>query len=126
MGATYIYDLYPYTTMTKTGKKATGKKRGLFYYPPRHKKLAEIVCISSPSCARKAAKTLLEMFKKALKRGDRAWARVIKQATVLAANRARASAKRRSLSVKERAQLKEVARIYERAADKMVLPSKRR
>jgi len=112
--------------MAGSKRKATGKKRGMFYSPPRHPSLAKIVCISSPSCARKSVKTLLQMFKKALKRGDRVWARTIKQAVVLAGNRARASAKRRSLSLKERRELKEVARIYEAAADRMVLPPKRR
>ena len=120
------YNVAQYINMAKTKRKVAGKKNSMFYEPPRHPSLAKIVCISSPSCARKAARTLLQMFKKALKRGDRAWARTIKQAVVLAANRARASAKRRSLSLKERRELKEVARIYEAAADKMVLPPKRR
>ncbi len=100
-------------------------KRGLFR-PARHKWLADIVCIKTPSCARKAATKLLRLFKQALRAGKRDRAVLIKRAVVLAANRARVSAKRRSLSVKERAELKEVARIYERAADMMVLPPKRR
>jgi len=112
--------------MAGSNRKSTGKKRGLFYGPPKHPKLAKIVCISSVECARKAAKKLVEMFKKALKQGRRDWARVIKQAVVLAANRARVSARRRGLSTKKKRELKAVARVYEAAADRMVLPPKRR
>ncbi len=86
-----------------------GRKKSMFYKPARHKKLAEIVDFESPTGARRAVKRLKDLFRHAKSRKEK---RIIKQATVLAANRARAAAKRKHLSPKERKQYREEAEIY--------------
>ena len=93
---------------------------GLFR-PPRYKKYAEIVTFEDPASARKAARKLLHEFKSAKTRAKKVR---VKKVTVYAANRARASAKRKNLSSRERKELLQIARIYERAAAKMKLPPK--
>lgn len=85
------------------------KKGSMFYRPAKHKKLAEIVSLESPSKARRSAHTLLRMFRKARTRKEK---RIIKQATVLAANRAKAARKRRNLSSREKRQYEEIADAY--------------
>lgn len=72
-----------------------GRRRSLFYSPPHYKYLAEIVCMRDPECARGAAEELLQLFREAETRAKKLR---IKRAAILAANRARASAKRRNLS----------------------------
>jgi len=94
------------------------KKRSMFYKPARHKKLSEIVSLESPAKAKKSAHTLLRLFKKA-KRRDRK--RTIKQAAVLAANRAKAAKKRKNLSRKEKREYEEIADIYESVYKEMEL-----
>ena len=85
------------------------RKKSMFYKPPKHKKLAEIISLESPTKARKSASILKRLFKSAKSRKEK---RIIKQATVLAANRAKAAAKRKHLSQKERKQYREEAEIY--------------
>jgi len=96
---------------------ARRRGRGLFK-PPRHKWVADIVSFRTPSEARKATKKLVS----GLKRGrigrrkiGRKSALVIVRSLNYAANRARAAAKRRNLSPKERAELRQISRIYRRA-----------
>lgn len=86
--------------------------------PLKSKQLAGIVTITSPSAARKAAQKLADLFRHARTRPKKVH---IKRSAVLAANRAGASAKRRGVSAKERKELKQVAGIYRRAADRMKL-----
>ncbi len=94
------------------------RNKSMFYSPPHHPSLAEIVSLESPSKARKAARELKRKFEKARSRDRK---RIIKQATVLAANRAKAARKRKNLSSKERRELEEIAEIYERAYKEMKL-----
>jgi len=95
-------------------------KGGLFK-PPRHKWIADIVTFESPGKARKAAKRLVN----GLKRGrigkrkiGKKTALTICRALQYAANRARASAKRKNLSPKERRELLSTSKIYDKAADR--------
>lgn len=94
------------------------KKKSMFYKPPKHKKLAEIVNFESPSRARSAARKLKELFRHARTRKEK---RIIKQATVLAANRAKAARRRKDLSRKEKHQYEEIADIYTEAYKEMEL-----
>jgi len=97
--------------------RRTKRGRGLFK-PPRWKYLAQIITFENPEAARGAVKELLREFRQAKTRAKK---RRIKQATIYAANRARASAKRKNLSPRERRELLQIARIYERAARRMKL-----
>ena len=100
-----------------------GSRSGLFYSPPRHRKLAQIVTFSSVGAAERAARQLVKMFEKAKSRDRK---RVIKSATVLAANRAKAMLRRRDLSPAERKKYRALVRIYRAAAAKMEMPKRRR
>ena len=91
---------------------------GLFNSPPRYKGLAEIVKISSPSEATNSTKTLLSEFHSASTRAKKVR---IKRATVQAANRAGASAKKHNISSTERAEMKKVEQIYRDAVEQMEL-----
>ena len=88
------------------------RRKTMFYEPPRHPSLAAVVSIRSPAEARAAARVLLRMAEEARTRKRKV---TIKRAMVLAANRAEAAAKKRSLSRKEKRELREVAMIYRRA-----------
>jgi len=105
----------------KGRKRGRSRNRSMFYSPARHKYLGEIVTFKNPSAARGAARELLRLFKSARTRAKKLR---IKRAAILAANRARASAKRKNLSSRERKELREIARIYEQAAKKMKLPER--
>ena len=94
-------------------KRSGGKRdRGLFK-PARHKYLADVITFKDPDSAERSARKLVKETKKT-KRRDAAKRRA--QALQLAANRARASAKRKNLSRKEREELLEIAGIYDEAA----------
>jgi len=101
-------------------KKLRKMRRGLFK-PYKWKYLADIVTFKSIGAARDAAEMLLEEFEKAETRAKK---RRVKAATVYAANRAKAAAKKKNLSAKERRELLEISEIYREAAEKMVLPPK--
>ena len=92
-------------------------RRRTLFFPPRHRKIAEIISIESPKKARHAVKTLLRMAKKAPHRRKV----LIKRSIVLAANRAEAASKKRNLSRREKKELKTVAKIYRTAARKIKL-----
>ena len=94
------------------------RKKSMFYEPPKHKELAKIVSLESPTQARKSARELKQMFERARSRERR---RVIKRATVLAANRAKAARRRKNLSTRERKQYEKIAEIYQRAYKEMRL-----
>ena len=100
----------------------TRKRKGLFYSPPRHKKLAAIITFESVSAAEKAARKLTQMFHDAKRRDTK---RTIKRAVVLAATRARVGARRRDLSPAEKAKLHRIAAVYASAAARMVMPKRR-
>ena len=91
------------------------------FRPARHKWLAKIVTFETTSRARKAASRLVNMLKRG-RRGSkkitRRTALTIVKALNLAANRARASAKRHNLTRQEKHKLLVISRIYRRAAEK--------
>ena len=97
--------------MARKSRKSRRAKT-MFYSPPRHRDLGEIVSISSPSSARASARVLLRMAEEAKTRRRKV---TIKRAMVLAANRAEAAAKKRNLSAREKQEMREVAKIYRRA-----------
>lgn len=79
--------------------------------PPKHKKLSEVISITNPEMARGSVKEAKSLVRK----GYYSKA-TVKKAFVLAANRCEAMLNRKSLSMKERRELKTVAGIYRRAA----------
>lgn len=95
------------------GKRKKRKGKGLFK-PAKWKYLAEIVSFETPGKAKKSAREVLKSIRSA-KRRDKA----LREARALqyAANRARAAAKNPRLSAKEKRELREVAEIYEEAAE---------
>ena len=93
------------------------KSRGMFR-PAKHRKLAKIVTFETVKGAKKAAQRLLRMFNKARTRKQKV---LIKRATVLAANRAKVSARRRNLRPRTKKRLKHIAEIYRKASKKMEL-----
>jgi len=95
-------------------------KSGLFK-PPRHKWVAKIVSFENPEKARKSAKkllTMLERGRKGSRKIGKKTALVILRSLYYAANRAKAAAKRRNLSAKEKRELKRISKIYRKAAEK--------
>ncbi|MHA1607988.1 MAG: hypothetical protein ACTSWP_10735 [Candidatus Freyarchaeota archaeon] len=96
--------------MARKSRKSRRAKT-MFYSPPRHRDLGEIVSIRSPEEARASAKVLVRMAQEARTRRRKV---TIKRAMVLAANRAEAAAKKQGLSAKEKREMREVARIYRR------------
>lgn len=84
--------------------------KGLFK-PARHKWLADVISFESPAEARRSAKRLVRM----VRRAGRGKALTIIRALNYASNRAKASAKRKSLSKKERRELKTISKIYRKA-----------
>lgn len=95
-------------------------KRGLFK-PPKHKWLADIVSFKSITAARKSAQRLLKALKRkriAGRKIGRKTALVIVRALYYAANRAKAAAKRKGLSARERKQLLGVSKVYRKAGEK--------
>jgi len=84
--------------------------------PTKHQYLGDMVSLRNPSGARGSVKELEREFKKAETDAKRLR---IARATQLAANRARATMKRRPLSVAERGEFSEIAGIYKRSAEKM-------
>jgi len=98
---------------------AKKKSDGLFK-PPRHRWLADIVSFESPTKARESARKLVKAFERGRigrRKIGRKRALTIARALNYAANRAEASAKRKGLSSKERKELKEIAKIYRKAAE---------
>src|SRR5882672_5964273 len=86
--------------MQATGRKRRARRKTIFF-PPKHKKLAEIISIESPAAFRGSIRKLKKMGIGARE----------KRALVLAQNRAKAMLKKRNLSAKERRELQAIARI---------------
>lgn len=95
------------------GRKVKGKT---LFFPPGSKKFAEIISVETPDKARKSVKILESEFNHAKTRTKKVQ---IKQRTVLVANRAGATLKRKNLSSKERKEFKQIERIYRQSAEKM-------
>lgn len=99
---------------SEAAKKSKQKKRSLFT-PAKHKKYGLIVKIDSTESAKKSVKTLENEFDGATKSKKLR----VAQVTQRAANVARASAKRKSLSAEKKREFIEVAEIYDKTAKKM-------
>jgi len=100
---------------------ARRRRKGGLFKPPRHKWLADIITFKSPSAARKAASKLTSALKRrrlGRKKIGKKTALIIERALNYAANRAKASARRKALSAKERKELKEISEIYRRATER--------
>ena len=104
----------------RSGSGKGSRGQGLFK-PPRWKYLARIVKMDTVENARKAARKLLQIFREAKTRAKK---RRVKQATVLAANRAKVMAGRKDLSPEERHEFSVIAKIYQAAYQRMKLPPK--
>jgi hypothetical protein len=85
-------------TRTKRTQRA---RRKTIFFPPKHRKLADIITIESPAAFRESIRKLKKMGISARE----------KRALVLAQNRARAMLKKKSLSPRERKELQEIARM---------------
>jgi len=83
---------------------------------PKHKYLRDIISIRSPESATGSVRELTREFYQSKTKAKRL--RIARSAQ-LASNRALASAKRQSVSPRERAELKKVARIYAQLAEKL-------
>ena len=95
-------------------------KGGLFK-PPRHKWLAKIITFEDPDSAEEAAERLVKGLKRkriGRKKIGKKTALTIVRALNYAANRAKASANRSSLSGRERRELLRISKIYRKAAEK--------
>ena len=86
-------------TRARTSRRRARRKT--IFFPPKHKKLADIISIESPAAFRRSIQ--------ALKKGG--LNATEKRALVLAQNRAKAMLKKRNLSDKERRELQAIARI---------------
>jgi len=99
------------------------RSKGIFH-EPKHKWLADIVSFESPEKAEKSARRLVAALKngkiqhegKTLKIGQKRALQIYKS-IIEAANRAKASARRKNLSERERRELLRVAKIYEKAKE---------
>jgi hypothetical protein len=82
-------------------KTTTRRPRGkTIFFPPRHRKLAEIISIASPAAFRESIRKLKKMGIGARE----------KRALVLAQNRGKAMLRKRNLSEKESQELQEIGR----------------
>jgi len=98
------------------GKRKKRIRRKTMFGPPKHKNLAQITTIENPIKASEAARQLMKQTKR-LKRSSSILRRAY--SAQLAANRARAQLKRKNLSSKERAEMREVAAIWDYTAKKL-------
>jgi hypothetical protein len=86
---------------TRAKRSTSRGRRRTIFFPPRNKKLADIISIESPAA-----------FKESIRRLQRGGLTATeKRALVLAQNRAKAMLKKRSVSANERRQLESIARI---------------
>ncbi len=97
-------------------KRKRSVKRGGLFQPAKHKDLARIVTFESVEDAKRAARKLKQMFQNARTCKRKL---VIYRATQYAANRARAGAKNPKFSPQTKRKWREVAEIYEDAAEWM-------
>jgi hypothetical protein len=86
---------------TRATKRKPRPRRQTIFFPPRHRKLSEVISIESPAAFRESIR---ELRKTGI--GARE-----KRALVLAQNRARAMLKKRSLSDKERRELQAIVQM---------------
>jgi len=87
--------------MARRRQRTQRTRRKTIFFPPKNRKLAEVISIESPAAFRESIRKLKRMGIGARE----------KRALVLAQNRAKAMLKKRSLSEKERRELQEIARM---------------
>jgi polyhydroxyalkanoate synthesis regulator phasin len=90
----------------KNRGRKSNSKRSLFF-PPKNRKIADIIKIDSPKNAESSIKKLRQLIDKGKITIDQA----IKYVTV-AANRSKASLNRKNLSKQERKEMRQVANLY--------------
>lgn len=90
--------------------------RSTMFGPAKNKYLRNIITLKNPLAARGAVRELNREFDDAATKPKKLR---IARAAKLASNRAKASAKRKALSARERRQMKEIADIYARASERM-------
>jgi len=91
-------------------------KQKTMFGPAKHKYLSELISLKNPIAAYASVKELRYEFNKA--KSDEKKVRIAR-ATMLAANRAEASAKRKNLSSREKSELLDVSDIYRKVAQDM-------
>lgn len=98
-----------------------GRRRGGsgLFRPARNKWIADRVSFESVKKAREGWREIRDSFEKALKRRDRDRALQLARAIQNAANRAKASRRRKHLSREVRSRLKKLEEFYEKRADWM-------
>ena len=90
--------------------------KGTLFHKAKYKKYADIVSLKSPEGARYSVKMLKVEYRRAETREKKLRIiRVLQEAS----NRAKASAKRKELSERERKELKKIAKIYRKAAKEL-------
>jgi len=89
-----------------------GSSERTLFSPAKHTRDAEHIQISSPSAAHESTRWLREEWNKAENQGNRARRRLLVQEANSARNRARVGSTNDNFSASERAQMKEVDRIY--------------
>ena len=89
--------------------------RGTVFFPARHKWLADIIKLDTPSNARRAAEKLEREFNKS----TRSRKLLILRAVNLAAIRARIGSRNKRLSEKERREYRVIHGIYRRLYEKL-------
>lgn len=90
----------------------------MFYEPAHFANLADMVKITSVPEAKVGSKQLKKEYHDAKTRAKRVR---VKRAAVLAANRAHATSMKRNLKWGTKTRLREVSRIYRKAADGMII-----
>jgi len=87
--------------MARRRQRTQRTRRKTIFFPPKNRKLEEVISIESPAAFRESIRKLKRMGIGARE----------KRALVLAQNRAKAMLKKRNLSEKERRELQEIARM---------------
>ena len=83
------------------------------FFPAKHKDIAEHISLRTPAEARQSVRWLERQWRKA----DRRRKRILLWSAVLAMNRAKAAARKKNLSAKEKKEFRQIARIYKRFVD---------
>ena len=83
------------------------------FFPAKHKEIAEHISLRTPSEARRSVRWLEREWREA----DRRRKRILLWSAVLAMNRAKAAARKKNLSAKEKKEFRQIARIYKRFVD---------
>ena len=100
----------------KEQKKLDKSPKKTLFKKPEHKKYAEMISFKNPTQARISSRKLRKEFRESKQNAKQLR---IARATQYASNRAKASGKRKKLSINERKQIKEIGKIYGNTAKSM-------